>query len=88
MESFPVKLLLIEAEDSNGLISIRDHMDDLIDLPDGDMLSDATCTSNTTRVIKDDKVYVCIKSYFDLDNNYRIIMAKRELETFDVLNEG
>ena len=41
MESFPVKLLLIEAEDSNGLISIRDHMDDLIDLPDGDMLSDA-----------------------------------------------
>ena len=85
MESFPVKLLLIEKDDSNGLINIREHMDELIDLPDGEMLSDSTCTSNSTRVIKDNKIYTCIKSYFDLDNNFRIIMAKRELNRYDMV---
>lgn len=82
----PIKLLILNPEDNfgNGLRSIREKSSEFIDISDyGEALSDSTSSSNPARVIKNNKVYKIIKTYFDLDNNQRVVLAKIDHERYD-----
>ena len=84
------KVLLLSKEDAStygtGLNAIRELEDNLEDLADDfpDHLDDSTASSNWQRIIKNDVVYRIIKTYFDLDNNWRIIMALEDMNPQDV----
>ena len=83
----PVKLLLIAKDEKlgNGLASIREKESEMIAFDDYEPgLSDSTSSTNPSRVIKDNKVYKIIKTYFDLDKRCRIMLAKEEENSFDV----
>lgn len=88
----PTKLLLLSKEDlvahGTGLKAIREMESSMIALPDDfpEHLDDATSSTNWQRVIKDDVVYRIIKTYFDLDNNCRIIMASADMNPQDDLS--
>ena len=84
----PVKALLLEPEDTlgNGLASIRGLESRMIDITDFDIaMSDSTSAAGHGYIIKDNKVYNIIKTYMDLDKNVRIVMAKLDVERYDVL---
>ena len=73
----------------NGLRSIRAKASDLIDISDyADALSDSTSSGNPARIIKNNKVYRIIKTYFDLDNNVRIVLAKIDHDVYDDVKES
>lgn len=88
----PTKLLLLSKEDlaahGSGLKAIREMESSMMDLPDDfpDHLDDATSSTNWQRVIKDNVVYKIIKTYFDLDNERRIIMASEDMNPQDDLS--
>ena len=83
----PIKLLLLNPEDKlgNGLRAIREKESDLIDISNYEPgVSDPAITTNPGYVIKDNKVYRIIKTYFDLDKGYRVFIAKLDMEGYDV----
>ena len=83
----PIKALLIGKEEKlgNGLAVIREKESEMISIDDYEVaLSDATSSGNPARIIKNNKVYKVIKTYFDLDKNARIILAKEEENGFDI----
>ena len=81
-----VVCLIDKGEDVYGLRALREREADFIDISDYENgLSDATCTTVKQFIIKEDKVYNVVKTYFDLDNNQRILLAKECTETFDRL---
>ena len=85
--SVSIKLLLLKPGDKlgNGLAAIRTHEADMIDISDYEAgISDPTITTCPGFVIKDNVVYHVIRSYFDLDKNCRLFIAKKEMEPFDV----
>lgn len=86
--ALPIKLLLIEKGDKlgNGLAAIRAREGDLMDISDYESaMSDSTSTANPNYVIVDNKVYRMIKTYFDLENERRIVIAKEDMESYDVI---
>lgn len=81
-----LKLLLLKEGDKlgNGLAAIRTRESDLIDISAFEPgVSDPTITTNPGYVIKDNTVYRIIKTYFDLDKNARIFIAKKDHESYD-----
>ena len=84
------KILLLSKTDAStygtGLNVIRELEDNLEDLADDfpDHLDDSTSSSNWQRIIKNNVVYRIIKTYFDLDNNWRIVMALEDMNPQDV----
>ena len=83
----PIKVLLIDKNEKlgNGLAVIRERESEMITIDDFEVaLSDATSSGNPARVIKNNKIYKIIKTYFDLDNNCRIVLAKEEENAFDI----
>lgn len=84
----PVKALLISKTEElgNGLAVIRERESEMIPIDEygNGELSDSTSSGNPARIIKDNKVYKIIKTYFDLDKSVRIVMAKEEDQSFDV----
>lgn len=86
MATISCKCLLLSPGDGlgNGLNAIRTRESELIDISDYEPgYSDATSTTNPQYVIKDDKVYRIIKTYFDLDKNARIFLCKLDHERYD-----
>lgn len=82
----PIKLLILKPEYKlgNGLKAIREKSSEFIDITDYETaLSDATSSTNPSYVIKENKVYRIIKTYIDLDNNVRIVLAKPDHERYD-----
>ena len=83
--SIPTKVLCLSTADMSygtGLRAIRelaDVMIDISDFADDNALGDSSAAVNASSVIKDDKVYRIVKSFFDLDNNVRILLATEEI---------
>lgn len=85
-----VKALLLAKDDTlgNGLRAIRERESEMIDISEYEPgLSDATSSTIQQYIIKDNKVYKTIRTYFDLDNNTRLLLCKEQNEVFDVLPE-
>ena len=85
-----IKLLILTPENEKkygcGLNAIRNLEDKLIDISDwGEAMSDATATSAYGYVIKDNIVYRVSRTYFDLDNNCRVAIAKLDSEPYDIV---
>lgn len=81
-----LKLLLLKEGDKlgNGLAAIRTRETELIDISSFEAgVSDPTITTNPGYVIKNNIVYRIIKTYFDLDKNARIFIAKKDHEAYD-----
>lgn len=82
-----LKLLLLDKTDKlgAGLAAIREHQSDLIDL-DGweDAMSYATCTSNISIAVHNNKTYDVVKSYLDVDNNQVVMIGKEAIEPYDI----
>lgn len=76
-----VKLLLLPKGVVRGLVSIREHASEMIDISDwaDEALSDATSSGNQATVIKDNILYTITRTYFDLDNNCRVILAEYDV---------
>ena len=77
------KVLLVKNDSiyGTGLNAIRkqaSQMIDISDFADAGALGDSSAAVNASNVIKDNKVYRIVKSYFDLDNNLRILVATEE----------
>lgn len=80
------KILLLKKGNNlgQGLAAIRELEDEMIDITDYENhFSDSTSTSNTGRIIKDNKVYNVFKSYWDLDKGVCVYLAKEEDEPYD-----
>lgn len=83
-----LKLLLIDSGDKlgNGLASIRARESEMIDISTYEAgISDPTITTNPGYVIKNNKVYRIIKTYFDLDKSARVFIAKEDMEYYDII---
>jgi hypothetical protein len=88
--SVPIKLLLLNKGETlgYGLRAIREYADRMIDVSDWELgISDSTMSSAKQYVIKDNVMYMCMKSFFDLDNNERIFVCVENTEPYDVLPE-
>lgn len=82
-----LKLLLINTDEeyTNGLTYIRQHASNMIDISHFEAgVSDPTISTNPGYIIKDNTVYKVIKTYFDLDTNNRIFIAKKSTDNFDI----
>lgn len=87
------KVLLLSSSDMSlygtGLRAIRELSSKMIDISefaDAGALGDSSSATNSTNVVKDDKVYRIAKSFFDLDNNLRILLATEEFLPSHKLN--
>lgn len=86
MASPALKLLLVKKTDEfkTGLQAIRARANEFIDISEYETaMSDATSVDSRPWIIKDNKVYMTMKVYFDLDNNCRILLAQEDIQKFD-----
>ena len=86
MASPALKLLLVKKTDEfkTGLQAIRARASEFIDISEYETaMSDATSVDSRPWIIKDNKVYMTMKVYFDLDNNCRILLAQEDIQKFD-----
>ena len=83
----PTKALLLSHSDSSlqygtGLNAIRklaSQMIDISEFADDNAMGDSSAAVNASNIIKDNKVYRICKSFFDLDNTVRIVIATEEV---------
>lgn len=86
MASPSIKVLLVEKTDKykTGLQAIRERANELIDITEYETaLSDATSVDYRPWIIKNNKVYITMKLYLDLDNNCRVFIAQEDGQSFD-----
>lgn len=85
-------LLLSRGHDlGTGLISIREFEDDMIEIsPDILSYLDQSSSSavNKSYIIKDNVTYRIQKTYYDMDNDCMVLIAKYDVEPADDYRES